>query len=188
MKDGLKRRFAAAEKLAAANFGLVKTPTVHGVCRSADNTFKTVRPGVNAGPNINPVSCPLAPAHLRLPSPDLRPSSPNPLMPVDPINFPSTWCTAALALAIAAISLRGFFQLRGTTLAAPALWAVAVALAFASVETLLAAHPEWEGTLGASLARYAAAAGAFCPFMAVLGASAPKTAAGNGWSSRSGSS
>ena len=68
--------------------------------------------------------------------------------------------------------------MRGTTLAAPAAWAVAAAAALVAAETYLTTRPELEGTLGATLIRYAAAVGTFCPTMAVLGAKRPQD---RGW-------
>ena len=88
------------------------------------------------------------------------------------------WIAAGLALGIAGASALGFRWLRGTTLSAPAVWAIAAALGVAVVEAGLA----WRGPLvdpmTASLWRYAAAAGTFCPLMGVLGAKRPQD---RGW-------
>jgi hypothetical protein len=88
------------------------------------------------------------------------------------------WIAAGLALGIAGVAALGFRGLRGTTLSAPALWAVAAALGVAVVEASLA----WPGPaldpMSASLWRYAAAAGTFCPLMGVLGAKRPQD---RGW-------
>lgn len=88
------------------------------------------------------------------------------------------WLAAGLALAAAAAALVLWRRALGTTLVAPAAWAVAAALAVAAVEAMLARQPELSGTLAASLWRYAAAVGAFCPLVAVLGAKRPQD---RGW-------
>jgi hypothetical protein len=91
---------------------------------------------------------------------------------------PGSWISVGLALVIAAGAIVAFRRLRGTTLAAPAAWAVVSALLIAAVEAML----RWRGpavdTLAVSLWRYAAAAGTFCPLMAVLGAKRPQD---RGW-------
>jgi hypothetical protein len=88
------------------------------------------------------------------------------------------WLSVGLAAAIATLSGRAFFRLRGTTLAAPAAWAVAAALALAAVDVVLAGSGSLERSFAASLARYAAAAATCCPLMAVLGAKRPQD---RGW-------
>jgi hypothetical protein len=85
---------------------------------------------------------------------------------------------AAMALALAFVALRAFQRLRGTTLAAPAAWATAAALAIALVEAALAALGNAISPLASSLLRYTAAVGTFCPLMAVLGAKRPQD---RGW-------
>jgi hypothetical protein len=85
---------------------------------------------------------------------------------------------AGLGGAIAGVAMLALRRARGTTLAAPAAWAVAAAAVYAAVELALAVNSGWEGTPGASLARYAAAAGSCCPIMAVLGAKRPQD---RGW-------
>jgi hypothetical protein len=89
-----------------------------------------------------------------------------------------SWIAAGIALAIAGDAAVGFCRLRGTTLSAPAAWAIAAALGVATVEVGLA----WRGSavdpMAASLWRYAAAAGTFCPLMGVLGAKRPQD---RGW-------
>lgn len=88
------------------------------------------------------------------------------------------WISAVLAIAVATLSARGFVRLRGTTLAAPALWTVAAALMLAAADGVLTWRPNLAETFGASLARYATAAGTFCPLIAVLGAKRPQD---RGW-------
>lgn len=90
----------------------------------------------------------------------------------------TTWFAVVLATAIATASWMTFCRVRGTTLAAPAAWCVASALAIAVVEFGLARRGVAESTLAASLWRYAAAVGSFCPLMAVLGAKRPQD---RGW-------
>jgi hypothetical protein len=86
------------------------------------------------------------------------------------------WVIACLSTGIAAGAVVAFRDLRGTTLAAPAAWAVASALAMAVVEVSILLRPV--GALGESIWHYAAAAGTFCPLMAVLGAKRPQD---RGW-------
>lgn len=90
----------------------------------------------------------------------------------------ASWLAAGLALAAAASALVLWRKARGTTLAAPAAWAVAAALAVAAVEAALARRPDSAATLGAALWRYSAAVGACCPLVAVLGAKRPQD---QGW-------
>jgi hypothetical protein len=88
------------------------------------------------------------------------------------------WIAAALWLAAACLAWALFGRVRGTTLSAPAAWAIGSALALAVVEAALALRPGWSGTFGAALAHYAAAAASFCPPIAVLGAKRPQD---RGW-------
>jgi len=88
------------------------------------------------------------------------------------------WISAALALALGVTAFRAFQKLRGTTLAAPAAWAVASALAMSAVEVALGVGVWPEQSLAAYTARYFAAVGTFCPVMAVLGAKRPQD---RGW-------
>jgi hypothetical protein len=88
------------------------------------------------------------------------------------------WIVAGIALAIAGVAAAGFRRLRGTTLSAPAAWALAAALGVAVVEAGLAWRGELADSMTASLWRYAAAAGTFCPLMGVLGAKRPQD---RGW-------
>jgi hypothetical protein len=85
---------------------------------------------------------------------------------------------ALLAVALALLAANAWRRLRGSTLAAPAAWAVAAAASVAAVELALAWNAEPAATLGASLARYAAAVGVCCPLTAVLGAKRPQD---RGW-------
>jgi len=89
-----------------------------------------------------------------------------------------SWLAAGLALAIAMACAVGFRQLRGTTLAAPAVWGIVSALTIAVVEARLAWRSGLVDPLAASLWRYTAAVGTFCPLMAVLGAKRPQD---RGW-------
>jgi hypothetical protein len=94
-------------------------------------------------------------------------------------SSPESPVAAAGLAAILALALVGLWRrVRGTTLAAPAVWAVVAAAGLATVESLLAWRPAWEGSLGESLARYGAAAGTCCPLVAVLGAKRPQD---RGW-------
>jgi hypothetical protein len=88
------------------------------------------------------------------------------------------WIAAGIALAIAGGAAAGFRRLRGTTLSAPAAWAIAAALGVALVEAGLVWRGELVDPMTASLWRYAAAAGTFCPLMGVLGAKRPQD---RGW-------
>ncbi|MCC6493417.1 MAG: hypothetical protein IT424_10380 [Pirellulales bacterium] len=81
-----------------------------------------------------------------------------------------------LALAIAGALL--FRRVRSTTLAAPAAWAAAAALALAAGDAWLAWRGRGVSSLAASLSRYLTAVGTFCPLMAVLGAKRPQD---RGW-------
>ena len=88
----------------------------------------------------------------------------------------SPWVSVCLAIGIAVGAAVALHRLRGTTLAAPAAWALASALALAAVEAGLALNPIspfWD-----SIWRYTAAVGTFCPLMAVLGAKRPQD---RGW-------
>jgi hypothetical protein len=89
-----------------------------------------------------------------------------------------SWITIALAVAIAITSAAVLRRVRGTTLAAPAVWCIAAAIAIGLVELGLAWRNIPEVSLAASLWRYSAAVGAFCPLMAVLGAKRPQD---RGW-------
>jgi hypothetical protein len=90
----------------------------------------------------------------------------------------SPGAAACLALALAALLAFVRFRVRGTTLVAPATWAIAAALGIATVEGLLLWRAEWQGSLAASMAQYAAAVGTCCPLVAVLGAKRPQD---RGW-------
>ncbi|RIK73297.1 MAG: hypothetical protein DCC67_18050 [Planctomycetota bacterium] len=87
----------------------------------------------------------------------------------------ATAVTLDLVVAVAAVVL--FRRVRGTTLAAPALWALAAALALLATDLYLATRPATPA-LWASLLRYLAAVGTFSPLMAVLGAKRPQD---RGW-------
>lgn len=89
-----------------------------------------------------------------------------------------SWLTIALAVGIAVAAATTFRRVRGTTLAAPAAWCAASALAIALVEIGLARGEAAETSLASSLWRYAAAVGTYCPLMAVLGAKRPQD---RGW-------
>jgi hypothetical protein len=100
-------------------------------------------------------------------------------MPVLSIAPAAASClSAAIALLIAAEAFAQFRRVRGSTLAAPALWAVAAAFLLASVEAWAACRDESTHSLAASIAQYAAAVGTCCPFVAVLGAKRPQD---RGW-------
>jgi hypothetical protein len=90
----------------------------------------------------------------------------------------AAWTNAGLGAAIAVIAAVAFTRLRGTTLAAAAVWAFLAAFAIAAVEVLIALQGDGPLPRGAGLWRYCAAAGAFCPLMAVLGAKRPQD---RGW-------
>lgn len=84
--------------------------------------------------------------------------------------------TVAFELTLAGCGYVLWRRLRGTTLAAPAVWAVTSAVVLALVDASLA----WRNgrSLTVSLCLYAAAVGTFCPLMAVLGAKRPQD---HGW-------
>ena len=88
------------------------------------------------------------------------------------------WLPVVAAMWIAVAAGLGYRRLRGTTLAAPAVWAVASGLAIVAVETYLSWRGNGVSPLAASLWRYSAAVGTFCPLMAVLGAKRPQD---RGW-------
>jgi hypothetical protein len=77
-----------------------------------------------------------------------------------------------LALAAALLVGSGAVRLRGTTLAAPAWWAVGSLASIAAVELLAASGLLTDASAGPL--RYAAAVTALCPMMAVLGAKRPQ--------------
>ena len=99
------------------------------------------------------------------------------ISPEMPASAVGSWIGVGLAAAILVVAAAGRRRLRGTTLAAPAAWAVASGLALAAVEARRALGAP-EGTLAASLWSYAAAVGTCCPVMAVLGAKRPQD---RGW-------
>lgn len=90
----------------------------------------------------------------------------------------SGWWPCALALLLAVAGWGALSRVRGATLAAPAVWWIAAAVAIAAVEAMLAYRHLPATTLPASLWRYAAAVGTFCPLTAVLGAKRPQD---RGW-------
>lgn len=100
------------------------------------------------------------------------------ISPEMPASAAGSWIGVGLAAAIVLVAAAGRRRLRGTTLAAPAAWAVASGLALAAVEAPLAWRGMPENTLAASLWPYAAAIGTCCPLMAVLGAKRPQD---RGW-------
>jgi hypothetical protein len=88
------------------------------------------------------------------------------------------WLSAALAIGLGVAAAAAFRRLRGTTLAAPAVWAMIAALALAA-DAIAAAQADGRiDTLSHSLLHYAAAVGTFCPVMAVLGGKRPQD---RGW-------
>jgi hypothetical protein len=89
-----------------------------------------------------------------------------------------SWLTAGLAAVIAIVGFIAFRRLRGTTLAAPAVWTVIAAISLAVVEVALVSQRDDGEQFTASLWRYAAAVGTICPLMAVLGAKRPQD---RGW-------
>jgi hypothetical protein len=84
------------------------------------------------------------------------------------------WLSAALAIGFGVAAAAAFRQLRGTTLAAPAVWAMIAALALAADAIVAAQGAGQVDSLTRSLWRYTAAVGTFCPVMAVLGAKRPQ--------------
>jgi hypothetical protein len=95
--------------------------------------------------------------------------------PETPQSVAVASATAAILGTIASLGFASaWHRLRGTTLAAPAVWALAASMGFALVELTIAWRPHLAAAFGAALARYAAAVGSFCPFMAVLGAKRPQ--------------
>lgn len=91
-------------------------------------------------------------------------------------NEAMQYATVAVELALAAGAYVLRRRVRGTTLAAPAAWAIAssVVLALADANLAMGSRP----TLAVSLSLYVAAVGTLCPLMAVLGAKRPQD---RGW-------
>ncbi|MAT70744.1 MAG: hypothetical protein CMJ58_14610 [Planctomycetaceae bacterium] len=105
-----------------------------------------------------------------------------PLAAASPPDVPvapgQTAVAVLVALATAGTCWLSLRRLRGTTLAAPAAWAIGSAAALAAVEAYLLWRGAAEGALQRSALRFFAAAGTFCPPMAVLGAKRPQD---RGW-------
>lgn len=88
------------------------------------------------------------------------------------------WLSAALAIGLGVAAAAAFRRSPGTTLAAPAVWAMIAALALAADAIAAAQGAGRIDSLTESLLHYAAAVGTFCPMMAVLGAKRPQD---RGW-------
>jgi hypothetical protein len=88
------------------------------------------------------------------------------------------WIGAPSAIGLLLLALAAVVGLRGTTLAAPALWATASALTLGAAESAALQSLGGSDSLTVSLWLFAAAVSTFCPLMAVLGAKRPQD---RGW-------
>ena len=101
-----------------------------------------------------------------------------PLVTVVAVTEPPRWVALGMGALLAVLLVRGFWQIRGTTLTAPCLW-VLTAVAGLAIAAAIGVESDPESPqINLSALRFATATLTFCPLMAVLGAKRPQD---GGW-------